>query len=152
VLPLKIARRYSRRSAFAIFVVPVAGMRLAQFLDQAPASPYPLQQFREYRQQAVAALATCLRVRDRARREFSVRAGMVTSVMPPAFFTVIRCGTASWYVREMTSMPVTRLASFRSTSMPLVRQQDHGIDLVVATMRVDELCNSSSRMPNFSPR
>ncbi len=48
------------------------------------------------------------------------RAALLTSVVPPELATATGRGTASWvWPPRMTSMPLTRPASLRSTSMPL---------------------------------
>ncbi|MNT51595.1 hypothetical protein D3C72_1885670 [compost metagenome] len=53
-------------------------------------------------------------------RNLPFEPALVTSVVPPGFFTGTGAGTPSWvWPPSIASSPRTREASFRSTSMPL---------------------------------
>ncbi len=73
---------------------------------------------------------------------------LVTSVLPPRFATIVGCGTPSCVCPpRIASIPVTREASFRSTSMPLC---DSSTTACAPFARASStaFCMSSSRMPN----
>ena len=72
---------------------------------------------------------------------------IITSVFPPRFVTIAGSGTASCVCPpSTTSIPLTRDASFRSTSMPLC---DSSTTTCAPLARVSSttFCSSSSRMP-----
>ena len=71
----------------------------------------------------------------------------ITSVRPPAFFTTEGAGTPSWvWPPRMASMPVTRLAIFRSTSMPLCERTTTTL-APLSRASLTTFCISSSWMP-----
>ena len=73
---------------------------------------------------------------------------LVTSVVPPGFFTGTATGTPSCvWPPKMASMPRTRLAIFRSTSMPLCEITTTTCAPLPRASST-AFCMSSSRMPN----
>ncbi len=121
-VPLKLPRRYSSPSVVASFSASFASNGERAFATCAAISRSAGSRFentgsKRYCQARRRPSATS---RSRSARNLPLLPALVTSVVPPAFFTASGCGTAScvWPPR-IASIPVTRPASFRSTSMPL---------------------------------
>ena len=136
----------------ASFSLELRGVRRAHVADQRRHLADRGQELREHRQQPVAEIGdpAALARRDRARaRNLPLQPALVTSVRAAARWRrAIGCGTPScvWPPR-IASMPLTRDASFRSTSMPLC---DSSTTACAPLPRASStiFCSSSSWMPN----